>query len=184
MGNKNSNSDSITFTCESCGNRITTYGKVTRCRACGRATCKHCIAYDLCPEDFHNLSEKEQKLLMSAKKTLEGTEKAQPLINGGFLITLSVGIVLLILIAVVDGYLYTILGGTFGGLAVVMAFAILGIGKLISKVVASNAKDQIEKVLIRERRSRVKDGPNECPNCGGNVPPFAKTCEWCGDRLE
>lgn len=184
MGNSTSNKDSITFTCESCGNRITTYEEIPRCRACGRPTCKHCAAYDLCPEDFHNLSVEEQKLLMSATKTVNGAEKAQPIINWVFIISLGIGILLLVLIPVVDGFLYPILGGTFGGLAVFMAFTILGIGKLISKLVSSEAKDQIEKVLIRQRSSRVKDGPNECPNCGGNVPPFAKICEWCGDRLE
>lgn len=197
LRNKNSNPELLHYQCENCGTEETVIGSIPRCLGCGKVLCEICQNYFLCPQDYHKLENRDQKMIKKLSKSLENAKQGQKMFTTMPPILGGIGIILLLLLFFFNGFVFYFIFGFFGSSFILIAVMIYFIFRNIEDREEKRVKNKVKDILIpykispvqsREISPKISTFPSEksdfCPSCGEKILDLdIKVCEMCGAPL-
>jgi hypothetical protein len=186
---KKKKQEPIEYTCDNCGAKVIAYGKIPRCLGCGKQLCSVCNNYMLCGTDFNKLEKKDQRRVKRAGVGLENIKTSKRMFTIMPIAMGSIGVILLILMAVLRRDMFYFLFGFLGGFLLLSALMMFCVFGNMEERETNRITNQIKGIILPYNFKRFSSGPKKleiyhCPNCGGNISEDSEICEYCGSTLK
>lgn len=185
------------YQCENCGVYVSIESPIPRCLGCGKALCEICNNFMICPADFHRLEKSDQKKIKKKSAMLETAKTSGKVFTIMPAIMGSIGIVLLLLLIFLHGFIFYFLFGFLGGSLLLMALFFFGMFRNFEERETKRITREIREILIPYQIEPFKNMQSElhsisetskrlefCPSCGERISRLdLQYCETCGASL-